>query len=310
MDPGLSESARRSLPTHERFLFGLCYRMTGSASDAEDIVQETFIRALERPPEREDELRPWLVRVAINLAKDSYRRRKRRSYDGPWLPAVVESAGLTEPASTDGRYDLLESASFAFLVALEALRPRERAVLLLRDVLDYSVIETAESLAMSEANVKTTLHRARKAMEAYDATRCDWSAEARAKLEERNRDALFRFVTCLAAQDTAGVEALMAEGVRALSDGGSEFLAAKVPVVGRDKVAFMFMKLTRQRQGEAPSVKLVSLNGLPALLFEYPQQQARVASRVVLRCELGADGLITEVHSVLATEKLSSLRGA
>jgi RNA polymerase sigma-70 factor (ECF subfamily) len=102
----------------------------------------------------------------------------------------------------------------------------------------------------------------------------------------------------------------MAEGVRALTDGGSEFLAAKVPVVGRSKVAFMFLKLTRQRQGDAPKITQVSLNGLPALLFEYPSHKAGVASRVVLRCEVGADGLISEVHSVLATAKLSSLRDA
>ncbi|MFO0658926.1 MAG: sigma-70 family RNA polymerase sigma factor [Polyangiaceae bacterium] len=323
----LSESARNDLPSHERFLFGLCYRMTGSTTDAQDIVQETFTRALEHPPEQEHDLRPWLVRVAMNLARDAYRRRKKRSYEGPWLPALVETTdiiergtlpvharqdheaselpSLTEPSTTEGRYDLLESASYAFLVAMEALRPRERAVLLLRDVLDYSVSETAEALSLSEANVKTTLHRARKTMEGYDSTR---NTHARLEAEERNREALFRFVTCLAAQDMAGVEALLAEGVRALTDGGSEFMAAKLPVLGRSKVALFYTKLTRQRSDHGiPKMQLVSLNGSPALLFEYPVSEERLASRVVLRIELDSQGKIAEIHSVLATEKLAAI---
>ena len=142
-----------------RFLFGLCYRMTGSAADADDLVQETFARALARPPARTDEpWRPWLVRVALNLARDELRRRKRRAYKGPWLPEPVDDAELVEPshepASTTGRYELLESVSFAFLLALEALTPAQRAVLLLRDVFEYTGAETAEALGLSEANVR------------------------------------------------------------------------------------------------------------------------------------------------------------
>src|SRR5207249_6583174 len=119
---------------HRRFLWGLCYRMTGSAADAEDVVQDTFVRAIEHPPRRTEEpLRPWLVKVALNLARDLLRRRRRREYVGPWLPSPLEtdwsSQGATadrerdppshEPATLEGRYDLLESVSFAFLVALE-----------------------------------------------------------------------------------------------------------------------------------------------------------------------------------------------
>ena len=139
-----------------RFLIGLCYRMTGSAADAEDVVQETFARALERPPARTDApWRPWLVRVALNLAKDELRRRKRRGYKGPWLPEPIEDSEWIEPShepqSTAGRYELLESVSFAFLLALEALSPAQRAVLLLRDVFEYTGAETAEALDLSEA---------------------------------------------------------------------------------------------------------------------------------------------------------------
>src|SRR4030095_12948344 len=137
-----------ALEPHRRHLWGLCYRMTGNAADADELVQETFARALERPPARTDQpWRPWLVRVAMNLARDLLRYRRRSPYRGSWLPSPIETDSDDELPSyelavgsgspTEGRYELLESVSFAFLLALEALRPNQRAVLLLRDVFDY-----------------------------------------------------------------------------------------------------------------------------------------------------------------------------
>jgi len=168
-----------------RFVWRLCYRMTGSAADADDVLQETFVRAIAQPPPRTDlAWRPWLVRVAVNLARDCLRRRRRAPYRGPWLPAPIDCGGADAPEppayevgagaarSTEGRYELMESVSYAFLLALEALTPAQRAVLLLRDVIDYDVRETALALGMSEANVKTTHHRARRAMAAYNGARC------------------------------------------------------------------------------------------------------------------------------------------
>src|SRR5262245_56378130 len=90
---------------HRAFLWGLCYRLTGSAADAEDLVQETFVRALARPPARRDlPWRPWLVQVALNLGRDLLRRRRRRRYEGPWLPSPIETEDLPpafEPAAQD-----------------------------------------------------------------------------------------------------------------------------------------------------------------------------------------------------------------
>src|SRR6267142_3657028 len=147
----------------KRFLWGLCYRMTGSAADAEDIVQDTFVRALEKPPaDMQAPLRPWLVKVALNLSRDQLRRRRRREYFGPWLPSPVMTEGdgslqIDEPTSPEmspvARYDLVESVTLAFLLAMEALTPAQRAVLLLRDVFEYSTSEVAETLAMTESNV-------------------------------------------------------------------------------------------------------------------------------------------------------------
>src|SRR5215831_2934778 len=204
---------------HERFIWGLCYRMTGNAADADDLAQETFVRAWERPPARTDEpWRPRLVSVAMNLSRDLLRRRKRRLYEGPWLPSPIETGDeftppSYEPVDEEGnpvaRYDMLESVSFAFLLALEALTPAQRAVLLLRDVFDYSVRETADALGMSEPSVKTTHHRARRAMSDYDRDR---RAPTRS-LQEQTRRAMDRFLHCLFSQDVAGAEALLAADV-------------------------------------------------------------------------------------------------
>jgi len=294
---------------HQRGLWGLAYRMTGSAADADDVVQETFTRAVEHPPPRLDEpLRPWLTRIAVNVARDALRRRKRRAYVGPWLPSPVETEdagdaeGVAPEPGADARYDLRESASFAFLLALEALTPQQRAVLLLRDVLDYSVRETAGVLALSEGNVKTTHHRARHAMDAYDTTR----RPATPGLTDATRAALERFVGALMTGDAAGVEACLAGDARLTSDGGGEYHAALRPVLGPDRVTRFFMGL----QKKIPPVGRFAvrvLNGLPALVAEYDSPTPGWGPRFVLRCDLDAAGAIRDVYIVVASAKLSAI---
>ncbi len=301
---------------HERFLWGLCYRLTGSAADADDLVQETFVRAMEHPPARTDSSwRPWLVRVALNLGRDLLRRRKRRGYVGPWLPAPIDTGDEESPPShepvleggqtTEGRYDLLESVSFAFLLALEALTPQQRAVLLLRDVFDYSVLETAAALEITATNVKTTHHRARRAMRDYDRGRCVPTRT----LQERTRAALAQFVAALASGDVGAVEALLAESVRAISDGGGEFAAARVPVVGRHRVAVFHVKIN-QRYAAGGRFAVHMINGLPAIVAAMPAVLPKAAPRIVLRCEIDGAGRITRLYSVLASRKLSAIRSS
>jgi RNA polymerase sigma-70 factor (ECF subfamily) len=271
---------------------------------------------MERPPPRTDEpWRPWLVRVAMNLGRDALRRRKRRAYVGPWLPSPIETGpdgghpGDDPPSveieaegrpGTEARYDLLESVSFAFLLALEALTPRQRAVLLLCDVFDYSVKEAAAALGLSEPNVKTTHHRARKTLEPYDRARLRATPELAAKADA----ALQRFLQGLMAGDVAAVEALLAEDVRALNDGG-EFLAARKPIVGRAKVALAYVKLSRGAQAGL-RVEIRRLNGLPALVAEQPAV-GKLSPRYTLQCAVDAEGRIVAVYTVLATRKLTAL---
>lgn len=300
-------AARALAAEHGHHLWGLCYRLTGSAADADDLVQETWLRALERPPARAGfPMRPWLSRVALNLGRDLLRARRRRGYVGPWLPSPIETDEAPEIAvearGTEGRYDLMESVSFAFLLSLEALTPQQRAVLLLCDVFDYSGREVAAALGITEGNVKVTHHRARKALQAYDRDRVPRTPE----LVARTREGLLRFLGIIASGDGAALEATLAAEVRQLGDGGGEFFAARVPIVGRARVARFLLGL-RKHQDPGARMALRTLNGLPALVLQQAPRPG-VAPRLVMQCEMGADGLVRAVYSVLATGKLTALR--
>lgn len=305
-------------------LWALCYRMTGSAADADDLVQATFERALARPPaDLERSWGGWLFRVALNLARDHLRERKRRGYRGPWLPEPVETSSLLEhlsapgavwqeprfePHDTAGRYELLESVSFAFLVALEALSPTQRAVLILRDVLEYSAAATAEALELGEANVRVVHHRARKAMAGYDATRVPDGASMD---DEGVRSLATRFLACMSARDVAGLESLLAADALALNDGAGRYAAAGVPIEGRERVARFHVGITKG--GSVPSaLAWTHLNGQPALVVEFDAATLgpRRAPRFVFLPRVDGSGRVCAVYMVLAPEKLRRVPAA
>jgi RNA polymerase sigma-70 factor (ECF subfamily) len=294
--------------------------MTGSAADADDILQETFVRLLQKPPAKTDEpLRPWLVRVALNLSRDVLRRRRRQGYAGQWLPAPFETennedalaaldfarGGPDERASPSARYETLESVSFAFLLALELLTPTQRAVLLLRDVFDFNVAETAAALKMTGQNVKTTHHRARARMREYEERRF----VPRKSLAEKTGQVVNQLVRLLLSRDTEAAARLLAAGVVSVSDGGGEFFAARVPVRGRERVALFLSKLFAAAADIPSRTTAVELNGLFAIVSERESAPPGVARRVVTLFQANDDGLIERIYFVLATRKLTALGG-
>jgi RNA polymerase sigma-70 factor (ECF subfamily) len=300
---------------HKRALWGMCYRMTGSATDADDIVQDTFVKALERPPaDMAAPLRPWLVKVAMNLSRDHLRRRRRREYFGPWLPSPVLTDGddhsqSGHPISTEDspgvRYDLMESVTLAFLLALEALTPAQRAVLLLRDVFDYSTAETADALNMSEANIKVTLHRARRTMRSYEKNR---AANFSRRVEEV-RETLQRFLSRLASGDAQGLQQMLAADVVLVTDGGGEINALAEPVYGSEKVLRLIAKLYEANR-DVTSTALRIVNGEPAILVERSQMRPGHASFFTMHCELDEDSRMQRLHFVFAPSKLTALTSA
>lgn len=292
---------------HKGAVWGLCYRMTGSAADADELTQDTFLRAMTRPPQDSQRpWRPWLWRVALNLSRDHLRQRQRRAYPGPWLPQPVPDAAKdpwpqVEP-SAEARYALAESASLAFLASLEALTPQQRAVLLLRDVLDYSTQEAAQALELSQGAVKTCLHRARATMQSYDQHR------AGATPKEVQLQALQRLMGSLMMGDVAQVEALLTQQVQANTDSGGVYSAATRTLEGPRRVAAFLLGLSRMFPD--PVIEMSWCNGAPGLKMTVHSASPRVAPLAWMQASVDAQGQVCAIHLINAPHKLRLLAPA
>jgi RNA polymerase sigma factor (sigma-70 family) len=296
---------------HRAFLWGLSYRITGSAADADDVVQETFVKAHQHAPSQLADPRRWLMRVAVNAARDVLRRRKRRSYIGPWLPTPIETSGEDTPSfepvvegqTLEGRYDLMESASLAFLQALEALTPTQRAVLLLSDVFDYAAAEVAAVLDTTEGNVRIIHHRARRVMESYERRQSRPTASQR----ERAEKALHQFLALLAAGDVHGIEQMLATDVRTVTDANGEFTALFRPLVGRLRVAKFFAQFSESRRHGRVAVVIRQINGLPTADIALAAPRGRRPPRLLLSADLNTAGDIVNIWIIASSAKLARI---
>lgn len=305
MHPSELQPVESSFASHRAYLFGLCYRMTGDAATAEDLVQETFVRALAQPPvDRSLPWIPWLVRVATNLAIDALRRRKREVYVGPWLPGLVETPpGVPleplEPATDpELRLAAAQSLSYGFMLALEVLTPMQRATLLLRDAFGYSGPQTAQMLGVSDNNVRITLHRARKRLAGAEPEAVD-AARARAAASTMF---MGKLMAAAAAGDEAALVACMAEGVELRSDGGGHYTAALNPIHGPRRVAQFILGVGRKHI--VRDVQLRWANGEPVLLVSSTPLMARVGPHSATHIVLDEHGLAVAIHILVAPAKL------
>lgn len=271
------ESQRRSL-------FGLAYRMLGSAVDAEDIVQEAYLKWRDVAPDRVRSTRAYLTTIVTNLCLDHLRsaRVRRESYVGPWLP---------EPIRSDDPRDV-ESVSLAFLLLLERLSPLERAVYLLHEAFDYDYAEVAGILGRQEAACRQILHRAR-ANVAADKPRF-------ASSKERHRELLSGFMVACAQGDLDGLKRLLAADVTARSDGGGKAQAATQVVHGPDAVGRLYIGIVRKAPPGC-QFEIADLNGWPALIARY---DGVALSVVTLELD---DRQIYAVRAILNPDKISQL---
>ncbi len=279
--------------------------MTGVAADADELVQEAFVRALERQDGLAGaDLERWLVRVATNLSLDRLRRRKRRRYVGPWLPSPLETPSADDTAVADSHDSLekLERISYALLVALEALGPHARAVLLLRDVLDYSAAEVADILESSEGNVRVLHHRARRTLAGMDVLAVPSKQAAR-----RQHAALAALLKAMLEQDAEALRDLLTEDVRSTTDGAGVYTALREPLVGRAAVVRFHLE-TARRRAPVSLAELRTVNGAPALVIRTEPLRRQMAPRLVLRCEVDGEGRIREIQTILAPAKLTAIR--
>lgn len=227
------------------------------------------------------------------------------------MPQPIEGSGdelvpAVEPsvagATTEARYDLLESVSYAFLVALEELTPLQRAVLLLRDVFDYRAEDAAAALGVSLANVKVSLHRARRAMARYDE-----GGRTAVRAPTVHAAAFAAFLAALQSGDAAAATAALSPQVRSISDGGGLVHAARKPVVGRERVLRFHLSLQRRRAAHELAWEVRSFNGQPAIVGCWADGPPGDPLRFVLLCDVDSAGSVTTIYTVVAPPKLAAV---
>ena len=276
-------------------LFSIAYRMLGSVAEAEDVVQDAFLRwrkALEDGAEV-DSAKSYLAAAATRLAIDRLRRSKarRETYIGPWLPEPI--VGGTEEDVAE-QAEIADSLSMAFLVLLESLKPVERAVFLLREVFEYDYAEIAGVVAKSEANCRQLFARARKRIEA-DTPRFETSAEERDELAQR-------FFAACGDGDMDGLLELLAPDAVAIGDGGGRASAVKTPIHGAERVARFLVGLFAQGHRIDARLELARVNGQPGALA-YDGDGLLLA---VLALDV-VEGRVQAIRSVVNDEKLRHL---
>jgi RNA polymerase sigma-70 factor (ECF subfamily) len=276
--------------------FAIAYRMLGSVSEAEDVVQEALLRV-----HRALDQGQWLAsprafvatvttRLAINELRSARARRER--YVGDWLPEPIVTDGEDDPAR---HAETADSLSLAMLVLLESLSPEQRAVLLLHDVFDYGYPQIAEIVGKSEDNVRQLATRARRHVE-QGRPRFQSTREQREELARR-------FFQAAEQGDLAGLEALLAHDVELTGDGGGKAPALARALRGRSPVAGMMVEwLSQGSRAEGISMRRAEVNGGPgALFFDSRQQLVGVAALDI------ADGEIKSIGSIANPDKLRHL---
>jgi RNA polymerase sigma-70 factor (TIGR02957 family) len=283
---GPMDSATEAFLAHRNLLFTVAYELLGSAADAEDVLQETWLRWVGVDLDTVRDHRAYLVRITTRQALDRLRtlRRRKESYVGPWLPEPL----LTAPDVAED-LELADSVSMAMLLVLETLGPTERAVFVLREVFDLAYDEIAEAVDKSPAAVRQIAHRAR----AHVAARRPRGVVSPAQ----TRDALQALQRAVETGDLQGLLDVLAPDVVFLGDGGGVKQAALRPIVGADRVARLAAKLGRV--AAAVSLQPVQVNGYPALIMRL---NGEVDGVLAVRID---GGLVTGLYYVRNPEKLS-----
>ncbi|HEV2256808.1 MAG TPA: RNA polymerase sigma-70 factor [Streptosporangiaceae bacterium] len=281
------DCATEAFAAHRNLLFTVAYEMLGSAADAEDVLQETWLRWAGVDLGIVRDQRAYLVRITTRQALSRLRtlRRRKESYVGPWLPEPL----LTAPDVAED-VELADSVSLAMLLVLETLTPTERAVFVLREVFDLEYDEIAEAVDKNPAAVRQIAHRARAHVAARRPRGVVSPAETRAALEAFQR-----------AAETGDLQSLLdilAPDVVFLGDGGGVVQAVPVPVVGAGKVARL-LAIGLGRIAATASLQPAQINGYPALILRI---NGEIDAVIAVRID---DGLITGLYAVRNPEKLS-----
>jgi RNA polymerase sigma-70 factor (TIGR02957 family) len=281
-------SATDAFVRHRNLLFTVAYEMLGSAADAEDVLQETWLRWADVDRSEVREERAYLLRITTRLSLNRMRTlaRRREAYVGPWLPEPL----LTSPDVAED-VELADSVSTAMLLVLETLSPTERAVFVLREVFDLPYDEIAVAMDKSPAAVRQVAHRARQHVD---------DRRPRSAVTTRERDEVIaRFFGAAATGDLQALMDVLAPDVVLLTDGGGVKKAALRPIHGRDKVT----RFLDAVMPEGFAADVIVVNGSPALRIAVGGEVDAVASLLV------EDGRVTGLYVVRNPAKLARLDG-
>jgi RNA polymerase sigma-70 factor (TIGR02957 family) len=291
----LSDSRSDVFEEHRNLLFAVSYRMLGTVADAEDVVQDAWLKWSAADRSDVAEPKAYLVRIVTNLALDRLRsaRAQRESYVGPWLPEPL----LTAPDIAED-VTMAESVSMAMLVVLETLTPLERAVFVLREVFGYSYAEIGLAVDRSEVSVRQLGHRAREHVQAR-----------RPRFEtgpEQRREVTERFFAATLGGDLNELMAVLAPDVTLWTDGGGKVRAALRTIEGADKVArWLAAVMDRPYAGVQPrdmTFDTAEINGVPGIVINGP-----AGPLGVFTVDVAGDGHIVAIHLVANPDKLQAV---
>jgi RNA polymerase sigma-70 factor, ECF subfamily len=286
------QDAAASFEPHRRHLTGLAYRMLGSLAEAQDVVQEAYLRWHQADRLAVNDARAFLSRTVTRLCLDQLKsaRARHENYVGPWLPEpVLDCAALAAESAGDYAQDL----SLALMLTLERLSPLERAAFLLHDVFDMSFEEVAGALGRGAATCRQLAARARSNVRAS-------RPRFRPSQEECGRLAT-AFGAAVQSGDTAALAGLLAEDVVYYSDAGGKAPAALRPIVGRDRVVRLMKGLSTKGLASISAIRPAQINGLPGFIFE------RGAGEVLAMSFDFRDRRIANIYLMINPEKLRHL---
>src|SRR5262245_18925575 len=258
-----------SFEPHRRRLRGLAYRMLGSMAEAEDAVQEAYLRWHDANRASVEDPRAFLMttttRICLDVLKSA--RVRREEYVGSWLPdPVTDTASLAPDAQTE----LAEDLSVALLLALDRLSPLERAAFLLHDVFDYSFTQVASALGRNEAACRQLASRARTRVREARPSGVVPPRSAPSTINPKHAEIVSAFITASRSGDVDGLMRMLARDAKIVTDGGGKVAAALNVIEGADRVAAFLTGVVRKGFTDDMTARLETINGLPGLILSRP----------------------------------------
>jgi RNA polymerase sigma-70 factor (ECF subfamily) len=293
-----------SFEPYRRRLLGLAYRMLGSMADAEDAVQDTYLRWHGTDRDHVSDPRAFLMTTTTRICLDmlTSARARHEEYVGPWLPEPVLDTAALAP---DRRTELAEDLSIALLLTLDRLSPLERAAFLLHDVFDFSFTEVATTLERSEAACRKLATRARAHVRALRPRGATAPPARPGDLDAKHAQLMSAFVAATQSGDLNALTQLLASDVRIVTDGGGKVPAAVEVIEGADRAARFLVDATRKRPGawwrDYFTLRFASINGLPGVIVDGPDGPVQTAAFEI------DGGVIRALYVVRNLDKLRHL---